>query len=450
MNESVVLVTVANEDVVDVGHGTIPPDSADSMLRRRCDNRTGKRGSMLIPPILEVFVLWHPDDTTGQQVADTLLDHFRGTAFSGLIGGAVEVYARSAGWGAQGAPPRPLPFMEPLPNGLAAAAVTVVIPVLGTHLARAVQENDEWHEYLKAVASASDANPEVAVFGLKIDDAAMASNTRLAALFGSKQLLAQDGAAMCRDLAHSIAGTISGSPGHPLRVFISHTKRNSPDEEPDRVQKLVSLVRDVIGQTHLQPFFDEVDLQPGEKWEEELASAASTSGLLILRTDLFASREWCQREVLIAKRSDMPVVALLALLEGEERGSFLMDHVPSVSCDRRDLGEQRLAIETALNKMVDESLKRALWDHQRSQLESYGFDWLPANAPEPTTVAAWLRTVTKKVTPRDRLFVLHPDPPLGPAEMDALGDILGIGGIQGLVEILTPRTFASRGGQVKA
>ena len=407
---------------------------------------------MLSPPVLEVFVLWHPDDAAGGQVAASLLEHFHGTAFAGLVGGAVEVYTRSAGWDSQGGPPRPLPFMEPLPNGLAAAAVTVIVPVLGTNLARAAQNDEQWRSYLQMVATAPGTDPSVAVFGLQVDDAAMAPGGQLAAIFGGKHLLAGGGvtnrAALCRDLAHSITGFVSGSPGQPLRVFISHTKRNSPDEEPDRVHGLVSLVRDVIGGTHLAPFFDAADLQPGARWEEELIKAAQSSALLIVRTDLYASREWCQREVLAAKRADMPVVALQALRDGEERGSFLMDHVPSVSCDRSNVGEQRSAIEAALNKLVDEALKRALWQHQRSRLASYGFDWLPANAPEPTTLAAWLRTVTQQETPQDRLFVLHPDPPLGYAELEAIGDVLAVAALVDHVEILTPRTFASRGGQV--
>lgn len=408
---------------------------------------------MLIPPILEVFVLWHPEDAAGRRVADTLLEHFHGTAFAGLVGGAVEVYTRSAGWESSTGPPRPLPFMQPLPNGLASAAVTVVVPILGTHLARAAETDDSWRRFLEAVAAAPGNVPGVAVFGIRVDDAAMTPGSRLAATFGGTQLLAgdeaNDGAALSRDLAHSIAGFVSGSPGQPLRVFISHTKRNSPEEEPDRVNQLVALTRDVIGQTHLRPFFDAADLQPGIPWEEELIAAAGSSALLLVRTDLFASREWCQREVLAAKRSDMPVVALQALRDGEERGSFLMDHIPSVSCDRSDIGEQRAAIERALNKLVDEALKRSLWEHQRAQLASYGFDWLPTNAPEPTTLAAWLRTVTKPATPEDRIFVLHPDPPLGHAEVEAIDDLLSVANLDGLLEILTPRTFANRGGQVR-
>ena len=174
---------------------------------------------MLIPPILEVFVLWHPEDAAGRRVADTLLEHFHGTAFAGLVGGAVEVYTRSAGWESSTGPPRPLPFTQPLPNGLASAAVTVVVPILGTHLARAAETDDSWRRFLEAVAAAPGNAPGVAVFGIKVDDAAMTPGSRLAATFGGTQLLAgdeaNDGAALSRDLAHSIAGFVSGSPGQP-------------------------------------------------------------------------------------------------------------------------------------------------------------------------------------------------------------------------------------------
>lgn len=408
---------------------------------------------MLIPPILEVFVVWHPDDAAGREVADALMEHFHGSAFAGLVGGAVEVYTRSAGWDSSGGPPRPLPFMEPLPNGLAAASVTVVVPVLGIHLARTVEDDPAWRAYLEALVAAHGPERGVAVFGLQVDDEAMGPMSRLAAIFGDIQHLDRAGAAnapvLTRDLAHSIAGFVRGTPDRALRVFISHTKRNSPEEEPDRVDHLVQRVREVIGQTHLRPFFDATDLLPGVEWEQELIAAAESSAMLIVRTDLYASRDWCQREVLAAKRADMPVVALQALSKGEERGSFLMDHIPSVSCDETNPDEQRTAIETALNKLVDEALKRSLWEHQREELSGYGFDWLPTNAPEPTTIAGWLRQNSKPVTQEDRIFVLHPDPPLGHAEGEAIDDLLTIAGLGGLIEILTPRTFASRGGQIR-
>lgn len=79
------------------------------------------------------------------------------------------------------------------------------------------------------------------------------------------------------------------------------------------------------------------------------------------------------------KRHDLPIVSLYAVRAEEERGSFLMDHVPTVVCPPDD---ERAAIERALNRLVDEALpKRALWTMQASYLEADGFDWRPVHAP---------------------------------------------------------------------
>src|SRR5215467_4657050 len=62
-------------------------------ISQGCDR--GRLGGGVLPPILELYVVWHPGDAAGQAVAQQLIDHFRGSAYSGLIGGAVDVYVRS-------------------------------------------------------------------------------------------------------------------------------------------------------------------------------------------------------------------------------------------------------------------------------------------------------------------------------------------------------------------
>jgi len=61
----------------------------------------------MLPPILEFYVVWHPDDDEGKGLAGELLEHFHGNPFSGLIGGAVELFTRSAGWRDSTDAPRP-------------------------------------------------------------------------------------------------------------------------------------------------------------------------------------------------------------------------------------------------------------------------------------------------------------------------------------------------------
>ena len=82
------------------------------------------------------------------------------------------------------------------------------------------------------------------------------------------------------------------------------------------------------------------------------------------------------------------MVSLYAVREGEDRGSFIMDHVPVVPCPTGDVIH---AIERGMNRLVDEALKRALWREQSVYLHAHGFDWLPAHAPEPVTIMPWVQ-----------------------------------------------------------
>src|SRR4051812_12652244 len=109
----------------------------------------------MLPPILEIHVVWHPGDTAGSDAAIQFFDHFHGTVFSGLIGGAIDVCMRSAGWRSLGDAPRPIPFpCAPPPNGVSAAQIVAVVPVLGTEFAAAVEEEGVWRTYVEALVAA--------------------------------------------------------------------------------------------------------------------------------------------------------------------------------------------------------------------------------------------------------------------------------------------------------
>lgn len=410
---------------------------------------------MLLPPILEIFVVWHPRDDVGSTVAEWLLDHFHGTAFSGLIGGAVEVYTRSIPWEGGDGPPRPLPFAGDQPAGLEMPTVTVVVPVLSAHLARAVEDEGVWGAWVADLVNASSERSDVHVFPLRAPGAQL-NETLLGDIFRGPQRLPDacgvDRDELGRELAQAIVQRISGTEGDPLQVFVSHTKRHSPDEEPDHVTRLVDRVRAFLGATRLVDFFDETSLQVGEGWEERLVAEAERGCLLMVRTDLYAGRTMCQREVRVAKEAGAPVVELRAVTGYQERGSFLLDHVPSVQTNlAADMTDNELAaaadgaIKRAVNRLVDEALKRALWHRQRERLSGDVFDWLPGHAPEPVTA---LRYLADNPTALDggTCVVLHPDPPLLPDEKEAMDALFGLAGI-GPVDIVTPRTFAQRGGR---
>lgn len=403
---------------------------------------------MVLDPVLEIYVIWHPDDAEGAEHAQQIVDHFHGTAYSGLIGGAVEVYVRSAPWSEDGAP-RPLPFQDEPHYGIPQPAFFAIVPIIGLGLAKALSEGDEaWLAYLQSIGAAHAEDPaRVGVYPVVIDRTSL-KQEQLGGLFGGILALGSglplDGdreeTRKIRDLAQGIAQQSAG-PGAPrIKVFISHTKRGAEDngEQADRIDR----VFETIVRTRLDQFFDATDLQPGGDWAQELESHASTGALFCVRTDLYSSREWCQREISVAKRAGVPVVILDLLQEGEERGSFLMDHVPRIPGNvPTEIPEDMVIV--ALNQLVDECLKRELWRRQREIAEDGWCDWWAPHAPELLTFVDWLRTSGFDTATDGTLRILHPDPPLGRDEVEPLRDILALLGSQRRLEIVTPRTIVS-------
>ena len=409
-------------------------------------------------PILEVHLAWHPGDGAAARLAGDLDQHFHDGVYGSLLGGTMEFYQRSAAWSVPGGAPRPIQWPDDAlqPGHPPPAQNVAVVLFLGDELMRICQAaNSDWLRWVAAVVQASRRLPQqvvllpVAVDPLDQRSALVCALPSLQCL-GSVDPLADTGApagpppvaTLRRDLSQALARWLHPSGGPALRVFISHTKRMSgPDEA---VGTLVDTVRQALGQTRIGSFYDAQDLQPGADWDTALREHAASSALLALRTDLYASREWCQREVLTAKRHGMPVVVLDALQRGEPRGSFLMDHVPRLPVRRNAEGHwDRSSIDQALNLLADAWLHSVLWQRQAERAASdpmlAGYHFLP-QAPEPSTLSQLLCRVPAGAEVR----VLHPDPPLASEERAVLQDLARRAG-HAVLDLSTPKLLAARG-----
>ena len=362
---------------------------------------------------------------------------------------------------------------------------------------KASQSGDSvWHKYLKSLVTlrntaSSVATPGVLVFpiiGAKGLDTSSPVVKTLAdcqgPVIGEDAYAAGEvtrgvGQAIIQHLLWHQAGMESISSDTRLRIFVSHAQADIP--ETDRTGRtatgVTTRVRNQIQRTHLLPFFDVFDLQTGENWNEAIRECARTSALLMVRTDHYSCREWTQWEVYEAKRAGMPIVCLSALSAGESRGSFLLDHVPTIACPQIPKGwappegthaEDPVdeAIVTALNRLVDEALKFALWRCQeipthvnlakanttQSPSKNHpGFDCAPPTAPEPTVLLKFIQEHRQTYGNDKHLWLIHPDPPLLPAEQDFLVDLCVQAGYEkGQVHLLTPRSFFAAGGVLGA
>lgn len=415
----------------------------------------------MLPPVLEVFIVWHPHDSDAAKLAEQVFNHFMsGATFSGVIGGGIQVSLRSDGWAGSGSAPRPIYADGNLaPNGISPARFVAVVPLLAIEMAVSVQNGEsEWHNYVAEIRQMQEQMPDhFGVFPCLLSSG-VTNNTALGELLGHYQVIVVDESdysseavtgTLCRDLTQGIAQLISPDEMDRLTVFISHTKRHSEKEGAD-VERLVALIREVIRDTRLNDFFDANDLQPGRDWEAELKEKSATSAMLAVRTDLYSSREWCQREVVVAKISGMPLVMMDAIGYGEDRGSFLMDHVPRVAMRKSGKNWRREGVYRTLNLLVDECLKRAIWMRQKELAEGrpeLDVAWWAPHAPEPLTLSHWIdQFIEDDIDGVGDIRIIHPDPPLGPEERKILVNFARKTRLGRGIDIMTPRQLATRGG----
>uniref|UniRef100_UPI0028F15BD7 hypothetical protein n=1 Tax=Actinomyces radicidentis TaxID=111015 RepID=UPI0028F15BD7 len=487
------------------------------------------------PTVLDIFVTWHPRDSDGEAVLEEVFDHYHSEPFAGLAGGAIEVYGRSAPAPGRTAPP---PIMTRVGRiGDAddthdggdswgeAAAYAVVLLLIGPGLVRASLEDASWQRYLAQLRdlqhSSSGSGPRL-VHVLPVLPPQPVDCSRSGVLteilgaqglqvdhltYGSRQrghADAQESSAavgrLTRDLSQAITQDLLSGPEAPSRltVFVSHARGDVPHDDQVGLAPHgpVATIRALASRTRLGTFIDVDDLQAGASWDTTIRQKASQNALLMVRTDGYSCREWTQWEVLEAKKADVPIVCLSSLTRGEQRGSFLLDHVPTVAYPTgvdaagSDAGaaaggatvepgtgpgkpgatslrrRQETAVMNALNRLVDETLKRALWRRQpipqdverRSaagppppcadgRSNNDGFDAAPVHPPEPLVLTRFL-TEHKSHFPDDRrLWLLHPDPPLLPPEHDVMTELCALSGYDPEeVHLLTPRTFFAAGG----
>ena len=257
-----------------------------------------------------------------------------------------------------------------------------------------------------------------------------------------------------RDVSQAITQLLI-NPRRQLKLFISHTKINSRTETEvggrEVGGQITKLVLERLQSSMLGQFYDARSIQVESNWEKELRNEAANSPLLMIRTDMYSSRLWAQREVLEAKTHDGPIVALSALTGTDERGSFILDNVPTVGfhgkntlvSDKKKYSSKhaRKTIDRAIARLVDETLKHELWKQACSKSYNKRFDWTPTRSPEPITVIHWLRERESK---SKVIEVLYPDPPMTDDEMRVIKYVCAHDRFSEDIHFCTPRQLATQ------
>ncbi len=232
---------------------------------------------------------------------------------------------------------------------------------------------------------------------------------------------------LCRLLKGDLDPNLFNKLSLPINLFLSHAKIDGESH--------IIKVRDFINkETSINSFFYAIDIPPGLEFERIIEENIANACLLIFQTDKFASREWCRREVLIAKKKKCPIIVINCLVDGVDRSFPYMGNVPIIRWNIEDKNRIIDILTLALQEML-----RYLYNAQH--LKDFYNVWKISDknlkcfrAPEILTCIQFLNDNQIK---SNNIFI-YPDPPLGIEEHILLKKTLTN------VQFMTPTQFIKK------
>ena len=321
---------------------------------------------------VRIYVLWHPDSTDAQTLAEAVFQWFRGRPDDLTEAGyGIPVHYRTADLATPGASLMPI-----FPD---AADVTIVVPLVDEHMVT----DPVWRGYLEALTATpvqiypvvlhpsayNLPEPLAALNFIRLDRSSdpdyWQRSERLTAR--RERLLSLLTQACCRLLTPHPTGSAmlaltsqKDEAGLPVKVFLSHAKADGT--------AIATALRDgLLHHGQLQAFFDESDLPLGYGYSKRLVNAAGaatdkTTAMIAVYTDAYAGRPWCQRELRLARRpvlldgeggycwGNKPVLVIDALEERRTRFLGEIGEAPVIRWDPARTGE-----------IIDLLLREILW-----------------------------------------------------------------------------------------
>ena len=136
-----------------------------------------------------------------------------------------------------------------------------------------------------------------------------------------------------------------------LKLFISHAKR-------DGLVVAENLRNSLRSKTKLDSFFDKNDIIEGIDFEKQIKENVKSSLLMVLDSDAYGTRQWCQKEILCAKKYGVPIVVVDMHSDVITRTFPYMGNVPSVRLNDDNL-------DSAINLLLRTGLR---YEYQKNYL----------------------------------------------------------------------------------
>ena len=370
-------------------------------------------------PIFVVYVAWHPRFAEGASIAEAIRSHFRRQLYENVAGGTgLSVVFRT----------HPPPGNAvPLDIDFDEAHATAMVILADSALAA----DPQWVAYVRVLGERAEATGlHVRTFPVAIHQMVLAplNMTEQALRWDqwngdlqtrTNRLLSELTYEYCRMLRHFLERLQRPDEEdaaleaylRKVQIFLSHSKHDNTGE------RVARLIRDRLQDGHgLASFFDVHDIPAGLRFHKVLLLQVRVSAMIAVHTDTYSSREWCRKEIIEAKRHNVPLVVANCISDLDERGFPYMGNVPVVRLNPDDPDR----INVVIARLLDEVLKDFLWRCRialSAETAGPAIIFIP-RPPELITLAA----LPPEADVPAPIFV-YPDPPLSMEEERLFAEI---------------------------
>ena len=380
--------------------------------------------------ILAVHVVWHPNYSEGSDIARLIFEHFRSKRYKNLLGNVdLNIAFHSA----------PEPNTElPVDIDLSEAETSAVVVLAESELAK----DSAWRKYVEGLINDANSRGFVArVYPVAVEAEGLDVGFDIQAVRWDRW------EGNHTDRAQRLIRELSYEFSRMLRHYLKHLEHREEDARDldrylEKVQVFLShskhdgdgvrIARDFRDWLHrnsgLSSFFDVLDIPAGTRFQEVLELHVKRSALVAVHTDTYSSREWCRREIIQAKRCNVPMIVVNCIRDVDERAFPYMGNVPNVRMDPgKAVPDKTSRIERVIGCLLDEVFKDFLWRCRIKLANGENPDVLfMARPPELVCLtselisprSAELRPLGKLPTRTDVAdpMIVYPDPPLAAEE----------------------------------
>ena len=381
------------------------------------------------PPFM-LYIVRHPEFDAGETIEEKLLHYFGSERYDYVSGGErLRVAFRRANKPGSN---------EPLPIDWGSSGTTAVVVLLDNKLA----QDQAWLQYVRNIAEETDqiglgarvipVAMEEGVLRIGVEEEALRWHDWGESEEGrERQLLRALTDAFIRMLRHHLSEL-----QHPgadrdtlddylenVQVFLSHCKHDDHGEPV-----ALALRTWLINNASLAPFIDVHDIPAGVSFASVLDRAAGRGVMVAIYSDQYSSREWCRREVITAKRRNLPMLLVDCLHDVDTRSFPYLGNVPCIRMNPEAMDR----LDCITEYLLDEIFQDFLW---RCRVEGFrnGFPQTTFLARAPELLSLATRPKAAEGTAWDIVF---PGPPLGEPEKQLFTDVVSDVRVYSLTEWL--------------